>query len=153
MSRKRCPGVRGRCCSIGMRWGMMYRVVAPGWVRQSLQGPACGHLTLHPAVVIPRCAMPCCAERAALLCAAAADYCVGVKQLAPLADYLVINISSPNTPGGPETLPDVRPHPTPSLHAPLPPPPPHVHHAAALGCTNRGGAVGQPSPPPPPKLR
>jgi dihydroorotate dehydrogenase len=30
---------------------------------------------------------------------AAADYCVGVTKLAPLADYLVINISSPNTPG------------------------------------------------------
>lgn len=31
---------------------------------------------------------------------AAADYCVGVTKLAPLADYLVVNISSPNTPGG-----------------------------------------------------
>ncbi len=30
---------------------------------------------------------------------AAADYRAGVKVLAPLADYLVINISSPNTPG------------------------------------------------------
>lgn len=30
---------------------------------------------------------------------AAADYAVGTKALAPLADYLVINVSSPNTPG------------------------------------------------------
>lgn len=30
---------------------------------------------------------------------AAADYSVGVKQLGQFADYLVINISSPNTPG------------------------------------------------------
>ena len=30
---------------------------------------------------------------------AAADYTVGVQKLGPLADYLVINISSPNTPG------------------------------------------------------
>ncbi len=30
---------------------------------------------------------------------AAADYAVGVRALAPLADYLVINVSSPNTPG------------------------------------------------------
>jgi dihydroorotate dehydrogenase len=30
---------------------------------------------------------------------AAADYCQGVAQLGPLADYLVINVSSPNTPG------------------------------------------------------
>lgn len=30
---------------------------------------------------------------------AAADYCVGVRQLGSFADYLVINISSPNTPG------------------------------------------------------
>ena len=30
---------------------------------------------------------------------AAADYVVGVNKLAPYADYLVINISSPNTPG------------------------------------------------------
>ena len=30
---------------------------------------------------------------------AAADYSVGVRKLGPLADYLVINISSPNTPG------------------------------------------------------
>jgi dihydroorotate dehydrogenase len=30
---------------------------------------------------------------------AAEDFCKGVKQLAPLADMLVINISSPNTPG------------------------------------------------------
>ena len=30
---------------------------------------------------------------------ATADYCRGVATLAPLADYLVINISSPNTPG------------------------------------------------------
>lgn len=30
---------------------------------------------------------------------AAADYCVGVNKLAPYADYLVVNVSSPNTPG------------------------------------------------------
>ncbi|KAL6767064.1 PYR4 [Auxenochlorella protothecoides x Auxenochlorella symbiontica] len=30
---------------------------------------------------------------------AAADYCIGVAKLARLADYLVINVSSPNTPG------------------------------------------------------
>lgn len=30
---------------------------------------------------------------------AAADYCIGVEKLAKLADYLVINVSSPNTPG------------------------------------------------------
>ena len=30
---------------------------------------------------------------------AAADYSVGVKKLGQFADYLVINISSPNTPG------------------------------------------------------
>jgi dihydroorotate dehydrogenase len=30
---------------------------------------------------------------------AAADYAVGVTALAPVADYLVINVSSPNTPG------------------------------------------------------
>jgi len=30
---------------------------------------------------------------------AAADYVLGVKALAPLADYLVVNVSSPNTPG------------------------------------------------------
>jgi dihydroorotate dehydrogenase len=30
---------------------------------------------------------------------ATADYCRGVATLAPLADYLVINVSSPNTPG------------------------------------------------------
>lgn len=30
---------------------------------------------------------------------AAADYSIGVRKLGPLADYLVINISSPNTPG------------------------------------------------------
>jgi dihydroorotate dehydrogenase len=30
---------------------------------------------------------------------AAADYAAGVSALAPLADYLVINVSSPNTPG------------------------------------------------------
>ena len=30
---------------------------------------------------------------------AAADYCTGVAKLGPFADYLVINISSPNTPG------------------------------------------------------
>ncbi len=31
---------------------------------------------------------------------AAADYCVGVTKLGPYAEFLVINISSPNTPGG-----------------------------------------------------
>ena len=30
---------------------------------------------------------------------AAADYCVGVAKLAEFADYLVVNVSSPNTPG------------------------------------------------------
>lgn len=30
---------------------------------------------------------------------AVADYVTGVKRMAPLADYLVINVSSPNTPG------------------------------------------------------
>ena len=30
---------------------------------------------------------------------AAADYVLGVKKLGPLSDYLVINVSSPNTPG------------------------------------------------------
>jgi dihydroorotate dehydrogenase len=30
---------------------------------------------------------------------AAADYAAGVRALAPLADYLVVNVSSPNTPG------------------------------------------------------
>ncbi|MCW8836257.1 MAG: quinone-dependent dihydroorotate dehydrogenase [Rhodospirillales bacterium] len=30
---------------------------------------------------------------------AAADYVAGVEKLAPLADYLVVNVSSPNTPG------------------------------------------------------
>jgi len=30
---------------------------------------------------------------------AAADYVAGVRRLAPLSDYLVINVSSPNTPG------------------------------------------------------
>ncbi|KAM4722683.1 dihydroorotate dehydrogenase (quinone), mitochondrial [Rhinophrynus dorsalis] len=30
---------------------------------------------------------------------AAADYTLGVRELGPLADYLVINVSSPNTPG------------------------------------------------------
>ncbi len=30
---------------------------------------------------------------------AAADYALGVEKLGPLADYLVINVSSPNTPG------------------------------------------------------
>jgi dihydroorotate dehydrogenase len=30
---------------------------------------------------------------------AAADYVAGVRALAPLADYLVVNVSSPNTPG------------------------------------------------------
>ena len=29
----------------------------------------------------------------------AADYVLGVKELGPHADYLVINVSSPNTPG------------------------------------------------------
>ncbi|KDD71571.1 dihydroorotate dehydrogenase, partial [Helicosporidium sp. ATCC 50920] len=29
----------------------------------------------------------------------AADFCAGVSALAPLADYLVVNVSSPNTPG------------------------------------------------------
>ena len=27
------------------------------------------------------------------------DYVVGVREFSPLADYLVINVSSPNTPG------------------------------------------------------
>jgi dihydroorotate dehydrogenase len=30
---------------------------------------------------------------------AVGDYSVGVRELGPLADYIVINISSPNTPG------------------------------------------------------
>lgn len=30
---------------------------------------------------------------------AAADYVAGVRMLGPLADYLVVNVSSPNTPG------------------------------------------------------
>lgn len=30
---------------------------------------------------------------------AAADYVAGVQKLGPLADYLVVNVSSPNTPG------------------------------------------------------
>ncbi|HYE48984.1 MAG TPA: quinone-dependent dihydroorotate dehydrogenase [Azospirillaceae bacterium] len=30
---------------------------------------------------------------------AAGDYAVGIRRLAPLADYLVVNVSSPNTPG------------------------------------------------------
>lgn len=30
---------------------------------------------------------------------AAADYVAGVRILGPLADYLVVNVSSPNTPG------------------------------------------------------
>ena len=30
---------------------------------------------------------------------AAADYSLGVSKLGPYADYLVINVSSPNTPG------------------------------------------------------
>ncbi len=30
---------------------------------------------------------------------APADYCASVRRLAPLADYLVLNVSSPNTPG------------------------------------------------------
>lgn len=30
---------------------------------------------------------------------AAADYVAGVQMLGPLADYLVVNVSSPNTPG------------------------------------------------------
>lgn len=36
---------------------------------------------------------------------AAADYCLGVSKLAPYADYLVINVSSPNTPGAASFLP------------------------------------------------
>ena len=31
----------------------------------------------------------------------AGDYVIGVQKLGPLADYLVINVSSPNTPGMP----------------------------------------------------
>lgn len=31
---------------------------------------------------------------------AASDYSIGVSKLAKYADYLVINVSSPNTPGG-----------------------------------------------------
>ena len=31
---------------------------------------------------------------------AAADYCLGASKLGRHADYLVINVSSPNTPGG-----------------------------------------------------
>ena len=31
---------------------------------------------------------------------AAADYCLGVSKLGPYADFIVINVSSPNTPGG-----------------------------------------------------
>ncbi len=43
---------------------------------------------------------------------AAADYAEGAARLAPLADYLVVNVSSPNTPGlralqGPEPLRDL----------------------------------------------
>lgn len=34
-----------------------------------------------------------------LPCRTPADYRVGVTKLGPFADYLVINISSPNTPG------------------------------------------------------
>jgi dihydroorotate dehydrogenase len=30
---------------------------------------------------------------------AAGDYCAGVRMLAPVCDYLVVNVSSPNTPG------------------------------------------------------
>ena len=30
---------------------------------------------------------------------AAADYVAGVEKFGPLADYLVVNVSSPNTPG------------------------------------------------------
>ena len=30
---------------------------------------------------------------------AAADYCLGVSKLGPYADFVVINVSSPNTPG------------------------------------------------------
>lgn len=30
---------------------------------------------------------------------AAADYVAGVRTLGPLADYVVVNVSSPNTPG------------------------------------------------------
>jgi len=30
---------------------------------------------------------------------AGADYMIGIRRLAPLADYLVVNVSSPNTPG------------------------------------------------------
>ncbi|MEA1649426.1 quinone-dependent dihydroorotate dehydrogenase [Nitrospirillum sp. BR 11164] len=30
---------------------------------------------------------------------AASDYAIGIRRLAPLADYLVVNVSSPNTPG------------------------------------------------------
>lgn len=30
---------------------------------------------------------------------AAGDYAIGVQKLSPYADYLVINVSSPNTPG------------------------------------------------------
>lgn len=35
---------------------------------------------------------------------AAADYSLGVSKLGPYADYLVINVSSPNTPGEPHTF-------------------------------------------------
>jgi dihydroorotate dehydrogenase len=38
-------------------------------------------------------------SRAAALDAAAADYRRSFRQLAPLADYIVVNVSSPNTPG------------------------------------------------------
>jgi len=38
-------------------------------------------------------------SRAAAPAQAAADYAESVRQLAPLADYLTINVSSPNTPG------------------------------------------------------
>ena len=31
---------------------------------------------------------------------AGTDYSIGISKLAPYADYLVINVSSPNTPGG-----------------------------------------------------
>ena len=40
---------------------------------------------------------------------AAADFCRGVRQLSPLADVLVINVSSPNTPGAPRARELARP--------------------------------------------
>lgn len=39
---------------------------------------------------------------------AAADYSLGVSKLAPYADYLVINVSSPNTPGTASTCPNFK---------------------------------------------